>query len=103
MTFSGKHSEVHNFIFAMRQYIDSVNLGNGSAACRFAVSFLRDSAFSWWRMYALSHDDPANGTDVWTNLTLDVLLNEIEEQFSDVDRQQKIRSKLLHIKQLGNV
>lgn len=26
-TFSGKKSEVDNFIFEMRQYVDSVNLG----------------------------------------------------------------------------
>lgn len=43
------------------------------------MSFLRDSAFSWWRMYALSMEDASNGIDVWTNLTLDVLLDEIEE------------------------
>jgi hypothetical protein len=30
-------------------------------------------------MYALSMDDPSNGSDVWTNLTLDVLLDELEE------------------------
>lgn len=54
-------------------------MGDGEVACRFTVSFLRDAAFSWWRMYALSHDDPVNGSTVWTNLTLDVLLNELEE------------------------
>ena len=40
--FSGKKSEVDNFIFEMRQYVDSVGLGNGSTACRFVVSHLKE-------------------------------------------------------------
>ena len=42
------------------------------------MSLLHDDAFAWWRMYAMTHEDPANGSDVWTNLTLDVLLSDIE-------------------------
>lgn len=76
----------------MKQYVDSVNLGDGPTACRYIVSFLQDSALTWWRSYAMSHHD------VFSNLTVDVLLSELSEQFSDVDREMKIRNKLFAIK-----
>jgi hypothetical protein len=48
-------------VFQIRQYVETVGLGNGEKACRVAVSLLHDDAFAWWRMYAMTHDDPANG------------------------------------------
>jgi hypothetical protein len=51
-TFSGKNEDCQNFLFEMRQYIDSVNLGNGGTACRFIASFLKGKAQTWWRMYS---------------------------------------------------
>ena len=45
-TFSGKKSDVNNFIFEMRQYIDSVGLGDGPAACRFLVTYLKGDALT---------------------------------------------------------
>jgi hypothetical protein len=38
--FSGKRNEVHNWIFVMRQYLDTVNLGKDEAACRLVVNYL---------------------------------------------------------------
>lgn len=52
LTFSGKHSELNNFLFVMQQYIDTVALGTGSSACRFLTSYLRDDALTWWRSYS---------------------------------------------------
>ena len=57
----------------MRQYIDTVGLGNGAKASRFLVSYLRDDALTWWRSYS---DD---SLDIFEDLTLDVLLGELEE------------------------
>lgn len=51
-TFSGKKSEVDNFIFEMRQYVDSVGLGTEGTACRFVVSHLKGDALTWWRSYS---------------------------------------------------
>ncbi len=50
--FSGKKTEVDNFIFEMRQYVDSVGLGTGGTACRFVVSHLKGDALTWWRSFS---------------------------------------------------
>ena len=50
--FSGKKSELDNFIFEMRHYIDCVNLGDGEDACRFVATHLKGSALTWWRSYS---------------------------------------------------
>ena len=76
----------------MRQYIDTVGLGEGPQACRFLVSYLRDDALTWWRSY--SKDSLA----VFDHITLDVLLDELERHFSDVDRETKLRSKLINLR-----
>jgi hypothetical protein len=52
MPFSGKKKDLANFLFVMRQYVDSVGLGGGSDACRFVVSYLREDALTWWRSYS---------------------------------------------------
>lgn len=68
-----------------------MNLGTGSEACRFVVSHLKESALTWWRSYALEHKN------VFSSLTLDVLLHELEMQFSEVDKTDKLRSKILRV------
>ncbi len=45
-TFSGKKTEVDNFIFEMKRYVDSVGLGTGGTACRFVVSHLKGDALT---------------------------------------------------------
>jgi hypothetical protein len=95
--FHGKKSEVDNFIFEMRQYVDSVNLGEDSAACRFVVSHLKDSALTWWRSYC------KNDLRVFDNLSLDVLFTELKAQFSDIDEEMKLRDRILTVRQTGSV
>jgi hypothetical protein len=56
----------------MKQYIDSVGLGEGSHACRFFVSYLKGDAATWWRMYAMN-----KGSRVFDNLDLDTLVEEL--------------------------
>ncbi len=51
-TFSGKKTEVDNFLFEMRQYVDSVGLGTGSTALRFVVSHFKGDALTWWRSFS---------------------------------------------------
>lgn len=96
-TFSGKKSDVNNFIFEMRQYIDSVGLGDGPAACRFLVTYLKGDALTWWRSFS------RDSLTVFTNLTLDVLLDELKSQFSDIDEEMKLRDRILTLKQTGTV
>ena len=60
----------------MKQYIESVNLGNSSTACRFVVSYLKGAALTWWRMYAVEHI-PTGSTSVFDNLDLDTLFDEL--------------------------
>jgi hypothetical protein len=57
----------------MKQYIDTVGLGDGENACRLVVTYLRGDALTWWRSY--SND----GVKVFEDLTLDVLFTELGE------------------------
>lgn len=92
LTFSGRKDKLQNFVYVMRQYIDAVGLGNEGKACRFLVSYLRDDALTWWRAYS------KDSLDVFDDLTLDVLLQDLQDHFSDIDRTMKLRNKLLHMK-----
>lgn len=75
--FSGKHSELDNFVFEMKQYVETVGLGSGTRACRLLVSYLKGDAMTWWRTYALSR---SSGTSsVFDNLDLDTLIHELEQ------------------------
>ncbi len=66
-TFSGKHTDLSNFLFEMRQYIDTVGLGTDGNACRFLVSYLKGDALTWWRSYS------SGKRDVFAQITLDEL------------------------------
>ena len=47
--------------------MDSVGLGEGSTACRFVVSHLKETALTWWRSYS------KDSLSVFDYLTLDEL------------------------------
>jgi intergrase/recombinase len=76
----------------MLQFLDSSGLGDGGTACRYAVSFLRGDALTWWRAFA------RDGQSVFQHLTLDVLMSEMTRQFTDLDRELKVRDRLLSLK-----
>ena len=79
----------------MKQYIDNVSLGDSNKACRFVTSHFKGDALTWWRSYS---DDYVN---VYSQLTLDVLLTDLKSQFSDIDEEMKLRDKALALKQQG--
>lgn len=91
-TFSGKKTEVDNFIFEMRQYVDSVGLGTGGTACRFVVSHLKGDALTWWRSYS------GDSTRVFDHIDLDDLLDELKSHFSDIDEEMKLRDRILNLR-----
>ena len=91
-TFSGKKVEVDNFIFEMRQYVDSVGLGGGSTACRFVVSHLKGDALTWWRAYS------SDSVNVFDNLDLDTLLDDLRAQFVEIDEDMKLRDRLINLR-----
>lgn len=97
LTFSGKRKDLANFLFVMRQYIDSVGLGNGSEACRFLVSYLRDDALTWWRSYN------GDSLSIFDTLDLETLMDDMEDHFSDIDKDMKLRDKLFSLRQTGSV
>lgn len=97
LTFDGTKRKLQNFVFVMRQYIDSVGLGTGDRACRFLVSYLRDDALTWWRSF--SNDS----LKVFEDLELDTLIDELVAHFSDIDREMKLRSKLFALRQQTSV
>ena len=96
-TFSGKKTEVDNFLFEMRQYVDSVSLGTGGTACRFVVSHFKGDALTWWRSFS------KNSTAIFNHLELDDLLDALKAQFSEVDEEMKLRDRLLNLKQTTSV
>lgn len=81
----------------MRQYCDTVGLGDEARACRFVVSHLKGDALTWWRAQC------QDSTSIFEQLTLDVLLNELKTQFSDIDEEMKLRDKILTLKQVTSV
>lgn len=89
--------DVDNFIFEMRQYVDSTGLGSGSTACRFVVSHLKEQALTWWRSYS------RDSVQVFNYLDLDTLLDELKAQFSEIDEEMKLRDKILTLKQHNDV
>ncbi len=91
-TFSGKKAEVDNFLFEMRQYVDSVGLGTGSTALRFVVSHLKGDALTWWRSFS------SNGTAIFEQIDLDDLMTALKAQFSEIDEEMKLRDRLLNLK-----
>jgi hypothetical protein len=76
-TFDGKHSELDNFVFEIRSYIDNVGLGDGPRACRYLTTHLKGDALTWWRTYSDSRKT-ASGS-VYDNLDLDTLITDLEE------------------------
>ena len=80
--FYGDHNKLDNFIFSMRSYLASTNASN-QVACRYLVSHLKGDALTWWRTYC-----EARGgiNQVFTNLDLGVLIDDLCEQFTDVDK-----------------
>ncbi len=67
-------------------------LGTGSRACRLLVSYLRDDALTWWRSYS------DNSTDIFDSLELDELIDALTEQFTDIDRELKLRDRILALR-----
>ena len=97
LTFNGDKKKLQNFLFVMKQYVDTVGLGTGPAACRFVVSYLLDDALTWWRSYS------QDSLSIFDNVSLDELLTALESHFSDVDREMKLRAKLFNMQQTGSV
>jgi hypothetical protein len=56
------------------------------------VTFFRGDALTWWRAYVADHPN------VFDTLTADVLFDELEENFSDLDRELKLRDALLGLR-----
>ena len=100
--FTGKHSEVQDWLFEMRSYIDTLQLGSYGKACEVIQRHLKGQALTWWRMYSLDNKD--NGTkSIFETIDVDTMLNELELQFGDVDHELKVRDKLLNLKYRGSV
>ena len=81
----------------MKQYIDSVELGDSSSACRFIVSHFKGAALTWWRSYA------QEDLSIFDQITTDVLFTDLKQQFSDIDEEMKLRDKISTIQQTGSV
>ena len=83
----------------MKQFVAAVGL-TGQRATRFLVTFLKDDALTWWRTYCATHGGVST---VFTNKTFDDVLSELEEQFTDVDKDMRLRNRIFNIKQHNSV
>ncbi len=77
--------------------MDSVGLGTGGTACRFVVSYLKGDALTWWRSYS------GNSTRVFNSLELDVLLDALKAHFAEINKEMKLRDRLLNLRQTSSV
>ncbi len=59
--------------------MDSVGFGTGGTAFRFVVSHLKGDALTWWRSFS------GDSTHVFDTLELDVLMDALKAQFSELD------------------
>ena len=87
MRFTGKHSELENFLFAMLSYIASSNL-QGQAATKFLVSYLQGDALTWWRQYCQKH---GGLNQVHSRIDIDDLTDELRQQFRDIIKNMSTR------------
>ena len=59
------------------------------------MSYLTDDALTWWSTYSAK-----NGgiTGVFDNKEYEDILDDLQEQFTDVDKNTTIRNKLFNLK-----
>ena len=69
-------------------------------AAEFLTLYLRGNAMTWWRSYCTTNGGLSN---VFANKSFSDLLKEIRTEFSDVDREMQLRSKLFTIRQTQSV
>ena len=55
---------------------------------------------TWWRQYCATHGGLST---VFSNITEQDLYDELEAQFTDVDKQNRIREKLFALRQHTSV
>lgn len=95
--FYGDKADTDNFIFEMKQYLDTIEIGSGERACRVIVSYLKKDALDWWRDYQRTH------TSLLHEMDADMLLDELKAAFCDLDEVSKLRDKLWNLKQTTTV
>ncbi len=97
--FSGKHSQLENFLFRCDQYIAFTHL-SGVNAVQLIVSLLEGDADTWWRMKVA---EAGSLSAALSNTTLDDIKDELYEQFRDIDHEYHLRDSLFHIRQTSTV
>ena len=69
-------------------------------AAEFLTLYLRGDAMTWWRSYCTTNGGLSN---VFANKSFSDLLKEIRTEFSNVDHEMQLRSKLFTIRQTQSV
>ena len=59
------------------------------------MSYLADDALTWWRSYSVNNDGI---TGVFDNKEYEDILDDLQEQFTDVDKNTTIRNNLFNLK-----
>ena len=68
---------------------------NDKDAAEFLTLYLRGDAMTWWRSYCTTNGGLSN---VFNNKSFKDLLVELRQEFSDVDREMQLRTKLFNIR-----
>ena len=95
--FDGTPSRLNAWLFAIEQYCTVVDLVDGSDRVKLAVSRLEKDALTWWRQYVVAN--PA----ALTALDWDDFRSAIEAAFDDVDKELKLRRRLVGLRQTKSV
>ena len=78
----------------MQAYVHAVRMNDRDAA-EFLTLYLRGDAMTWWRSYCTTNGGLSN---VFSNKSFKDLLVELRQEFSDVDREMQLRTKLFNIR-----
>ena len=78
----------------MQAYVHAVRMNDRDAA-EFLTLYLRGDAMTWWRSCCTTNGGLSN---VFNNKSSKDLLVELRQEFSDVDREMQLRTKLFNIR-----
>ena len=86
-----------NWCECFKLYCDAARLGLEDRIIHLRLS-LGGSAGSWWRMLAQQH-----GEDALRTMSLDVVLQALQQQFQALTMDEQARDKLVHLEQRRSV
>lgn len=104
-TFHGTRSKLPSFISALRIYIsmNSIQFTTEKSKVLFAISFLKDAAFSWVEPFVRNAMDPTVAEEESFFNNFEEFLAELQLTFGDIDRKAKAERDIQFVRQKTSV